>query len=179
MRSASIKKMNHIFWSVLVCTGFWQTSAVAQVEYTLGYAALEEGDERLRPAYAFHAGLTPNYFFRSYFWGRDYGPVKERGMLLSFNHRYGIFNSRALQANLGVAILNERVELDFEGSEDDESEQSGNLGAAVGLQYGMKITNRFIVHAAWDSHLFLAGQGGIFLVTGRKQTISMTAGVAF
>ena len=152
----------------------------AQIELATGYAALEEGDERLRPAFAFHATINPQYFFRAYYWGRDYGPVQERGTLISFNYRKSVFSSQKLFAHFGAAAMNEQVKIDYkEDDKDDDFEQSPNLGGVVGVNYSLRDFAPFLVQVSWDSHLFLAGQGGLFMVTGRKQTMSLAAGVVF
>ena len=56
---------------------------------------------------------------------------------------------------------------------------STNAGLMLGLSYDLYTAKSMTVTASWDAHLFPAGQGILLLVTGRKQVIGVTAGIAF
>jgi hypothetical protein len=128
-----------------------------------------------------HASPSPFYASRIYYYGRDHGPVQERTYLMSIDRRWGIQRSKYLEASLGVAMMNEKIDIDFEESDDfDLSEDNYNLGAHFGLSSSIPFPGPLHMSASWDSHLFPAGpNGGLFLATGRKMTISLMMGAKF
>jgi hypothetical protein len=152
-------------------------------EAAAGFAAVEEGDDRVRPGAALHLGINDFYRGRVYYYGREFGPVTEKTYLVSFSRRWGLFRSNAFQASLGMAAMNESITLEFDGEDavEDEDENNYNLGAAFGVSWALpvKATAPFYMSASWDSHVFPAGlDGGILLSSGRKQTISVILGMA-
>jgi hypothetical protein len=152
-------------------------------EVGVGFSAIEEGDDRVRPGAMLHLGLSPFYSVRGYLYGRDFGPVKERTTIFSFNRRMGIFKSNALQASFGLALMDEVVTLKFEDDDDSSyntTEHNYNAGTAFGISWSLIDSGPLFVTVSWDAHLFPAGlNGGLFLVAARKQSIAFAMGVAF
>ncbi len=152
------------------------------VELGVGAAAVEEGDDRLRPAVLVHAGFTPEIAARGYLYGRTYGPVKETTMLATVSRRWGLFKSNSLNASLGVALMDEQTKLAFSDPAEavaDKTENSYNAGLAFGISWSLpKGSGPLYFSASWDAALFPAGlEGMIFLSTGRKQTLSLIMGM--
>lgn len=167
---------------MLLATYLLPASAHA-FDLSAGLAAIEEGDDRLRPGAALHVGLNQDYFMRGYLYGRTYGPVTERTSLASANYRFGFWGSakdKGFLGALGVATLMEEttVKADPEGKEDDTVAKQFNLGMSFGASYRW-LFGSLETSVNWDSHVFLAGSAGIFLSTGRKQAISLLTGIQF
>ncbi len=150
-------------------------------ELGLGFSAIEEGDDRFRPGILVDMSSGEVWRSRAYYYGRKYGPITERTMLISV-YRYldimRVFNTNFLRASVGGVVMNERTELDFKEDE-DEVENNFNLGATIGVHTYIKIGDSFFVQGSVESHLFLAGLGGILLANGRKQMISLASGAVF
>lgn len=150
-------------------------------EIGAGFAAVEEGDDRVRPGLGLHVGYTDFYASRFHYYGRAYGPVKEETFLASFLRRWAVFKSNELSAGFGAAILNERTRLAFAGeaAAADKTENNGNLGVAAAVSWSLpKTAGPLFGSVSWDVHVFPAGLGGIFLSTGRKQTVTFILGTA-
>ena len=74
----------------------------------------------------------------------------------------------------------EQTSVDYhDAPSESTSFTSTNAGLMLGLSYQLYAVQSMTVTASWDAHLFPAGQGIILLVTGRKQVIGVTAGIAF
>ena len=151
--------------------------AVAQ-QFAAGIGAVEQGDDRFRPAANIHVGFMESWYSQLHLWGRDFGPVKERSYLLGVYRRIGLHALEELQAIAGIAALLEETSLEYNNSEDeDRSDSRTNFGAAFGLLYDLPFDGPLYVNFAWQSHIFPAGfLGGLFLASGRKQTLSLTVG---
>lgn len=166
-----------------------QSSPVSAFELQAGFAAVEEGDDRMRPGAALHVGFNEFYQGRMYYYGRELGPIREETYLVSGGRRFGLFGSPSVTASIGAAMMNERVVVDYGDANPDGTpvdpdqerrEDNYNVGAAFGIAWSLPKSARPLAFTvSWDSHVFPAGVAGFFfLSSGRKQTISLTAGVA-
>ncbi len=158
-------------------------SASQAVELAAGLSAIEEGDDRLRPAISLHGAINESYALRMYYYGREFGPVREDTVLISGHRRFALFGTEFIKVNLGVALMDEFTKISYSKSEDksrNEEEHNTNIGGAAGISISLPPSMApLYAHLSWDSHIFPAGVGGILLSTGRKQTISIVAGAAF
>jgi len=146
-----------------------------------GFAAVDEGDDRMRPAATLDLSVNDLYGGRLYYYGRTYGPVREDTAVLSILRRWPVFGSKLLTASFGLALMDERTVLKFDNDTDqakNQTENSYNGGFAFGVTFGLPKTSAPLYMAlSWDAHVFPAGvNGGLFLATGRKQTISVILG---
>lgn len=156
-------------------------------EVAAGAAAIEEGDDRMRPGASLHLGVDGDYGAHVYYWGREFGPVKETSYLLGIVKRVPVIGSKLFHAKFGLAALNERTAFAFDaadtaGLDSDRSqpENNYNLGAALGMAINLKIgSGPLFFSVAWDSHIFAAGlSGAIFLSSGRKQALTLLMGLS-
>lgn len=175
--------MTHGLRLLLLLSASPVLSPLAQaMDFAAGFAAMEEGDDRLRPAMSLHVGWPQDFESKAYYYGRTYGPVKEETILLTAVKSWGLFKSKFLTAHFGAAVMDERTELTFDGdhSEESESEDNLNAGAVFGIAAQLpKSQGPLFLQVSWDSHVFAAGlAGGLFLSSGRKQAISIVGGVA-
>jgi hypothetical protein len=167
-----------------VCTLPGLISEQAQAfEVAGGLAAVEEGDDRLRPAFALHAALDDFYAARMYYYGREFGPIREDTLILSAHRRFSLFRTNIIKAQMGIALMDEITKVSYSGSADkdkNEEEHNTNIGGAAGISIALPANLApFYAQFSWDSHVFPAGLGGILLSTGRKQTLSLVAGMLF
>lgn len=158
-------------------------SPVFAVEAAAGFAAVEEGDDQTRPAASLHMGWDGFYASRLYVWGRSYGPVTERTIILSSFRRFGLFGSKAISGSIGGAFLNEYTKVEYGDQSIDADfkaeEHNYNLGAQFGLSATLVNSGALHMSMNWDSHVFLAGAGGLFLASGRKQALGVLLGINF
>jgi hypothetical protein len=151
------------------------------IELGAGFAAVEEGDDRIRPAAALHLGLNNDWAGNAYYYGREFGPVKEETFLLNFVKNWSIFKSKFLAAHFGPCAMNEKTTLTFDDEFKDEnrSENNFNAGAVYGISWSLpKSQGPLFLSVSWDSHIFAAGlNGGLLLSSGRKQTIALVGGM--
>lgn len=160
---------------------FWTLPAHA-FEIAAGFAAVEEGDDRLRPAAAVHVGFPRDFEGNLYYYGREFGPVKEQTVIVNFVKSWDVFNSKFLEAHFGPCLMDEKTDVSFDGEDSEESQSEDNLnaGAVYGINFALPKAGPLYLAASWDSHIFAAGiNGGLLLSSGRKQTISLVGGVAF
>lgn len=170
--------MNYIRNTVLAVSLIsFQGTAAAHSVAVLG-AAVEEGDDLMRPAAGLHLGIKDKYFARAFVWGREFGPVQEQSVLISAGRTVPVFGSKILMARFGLAALAESTSVEFTGADAHLSRKATqyNLGAVAGLHLQWNRMGPLLVTAGWESHLFLAGVAGILLSTGRKQTLSVGFG---
>lgn len=162
-------------WGVLAL--FWVPLPSLGVEAEVGVAAVEEGDDRLRPAAMAHVGITDALYVRGYIWGREFSGVTERTVLVAAGHRFPIFGSKYFSAGIGGALMDEYTELGATAAATDagKTEHNYNVGASTTLAAEYETGGAYL-RASWDAHLFLAGVAGIFLATGRKQALTISAG---
>jgi len=153
------------------------------IKLGLGLASVEEGDDRHRPAVLAHMDLFENWFGRLYYYGREKGPVTERTAIVSVNYKLDVFRQfqmHFMQANIGLSAMNEQTEIHFSGdSENSTTENAGNFGFVFGALANIPIPDPLFMTFNWESHVFLAGQAGIFLANGRKQAFSLITGIGF
>lgn len=144
-----------------------------------GIVAVEDGDDRLRPAAVLHAASTAGFISRFYLYGRDYGPVSERNMILSLGKRFDL-SSKTWQAHFGFAALSDTTTVKYVDSPDDStSYTSYNAGMGFGIHWNFIDLKAFQMKATWDSHVFPAGYGFIFLANARKSTLGLTGAFNF
>lgn len=156
-------------------------------ELAAGFALVEEGDDRVRPGLAVHAALNDMYLARGYYYGREFGPVREETYIIAAGRRFGIFKNNFFIANVGACVMNERITLKFDAGDatpsgvgQNRGEDNYNIGGVFGVALTLpKGLSPIYTSLTWDSHIFPAGlNGGMFLSSGRKQTIAIQLGVA-
>jgi hypothetical protein len=146
----------------------------------VGAGALIEDDDRARNAAILHLGFPNNWYSRFYLWGRTYGPVTERDGILTISKRTDIFGLKTLHASVGFSAMAERTSITYSDHPSENSTFTAtNFGAVFGLHYDLYTGKSVNISASWDSNVFAAGQAIIFLVTGRKEILGITAGMMF
>jgi hypothetical protein len=149
-------------------------------DLSTGAGVLDEGDDHARPAAILKVRLDNNWTARGYVWGRSYGPVTETSGIISVGKQAPIFGSTSLTAAAGLSVMAEQSSISYKDyPADNSSYTSTNVGLLLGLNYTIFSTRLIKISASWDSHLFAASDALIFLVTGRKQIVGVTAGVSF
>ena len=83
-----------------------------------------------------------------------------------------------LSGLFGVSFLGESTEIAADGTSEAASSVSTNIGGVFGVRGILAQWNGVRLGAAWESHVFPAGASALILVTGRKQTLTMNAGVS-
>ena len=171
------------------------TASAGTFDLGLGFAAIEAGDDRTRPAAALHVGIDDFWVGRAYWYGQEFGPVRETTTIVAAARQWGIFKSDSLVARFGVAVMDDRTVIDFEEEDDsspttgtgtsdlpaDVAEDNWNLGAEFGVAWRLppKLSGPLFLEVGWDSHVFPAGSAAILLASGRRQALSLTMGVSF
>lgn len=153
-------------------------------EFGIGYGAVDQGDDRLEPAASVHAGLG-NYVVNLYYYGREFGPIRQDTYLIGVAHMWPIFGGSGLSAHFGVSLMDERIRIKYIDSlytANNNAENNFNVGINFGVAWTFlpKGIAPLWAQVAWDSHIYAAGlEGGILLSSGRKQVISLAVGVEF
>ena len=164
---------------VIVATFTVVPTKLKAADVSAGVGAVEEGDDRGRGAFIINVRFSNNWWTKTSIWGRSYGPVTETAGVLAFGKRFDVMGSKFLHSAVGVTSLAENTSIKFKDSPADSSSYtSTNLGLMLGLSYELYQTKYATLAASWDSHLFVAGEAGLLLVTGRKQILGLTAGIS-
>lgn len=145
------------------------------VQVAAGVSSVDDGDDHMRPALVGHLGVGEKFYARYFYYGRKFSTVTEKTQLGSVNYRFPVFGT-AWFGGIGMAELAESTRIkDNTGVGEDIDETNFNTGIALGFFWSPPI-KPVMVTVGWESHLFPAGEAGIFLSTGRKETLSITLG---
>jgi hypothetical protein len=150
--------------------------AIASMEIVPSIAAVDESDDILKPAIGLKSYIN-GIGFSVWGWGRDFGPVQQRSVLLTGGKYWTPFSFKSLMVGGGISALSETTRLTFKDARDENHEDTFyNAGGFFGLRYSYSFSG-VIVDASWESGIFPAGlAGGLFLATGRKQIVSIGMG---
>lgn len=169
----------YLFSMALMLTISVASPEAHALEVATGIGGVEEGDDRGQSAAILHLGLSSQWYSRFYIWGRSYGPVTETNGILAFAKQTEIFGSKSLTASAGFSLMANQTSISYKDyPQENSSFTNTNIGLLLGLRYNIVATKSFSLTASWDSHLFAAGDAVLLLVTGRKQILGLTAGVA-
>ena len=147
-------------------------------EFSVLVAAAEEGDDRLRPAVGLHGGFAGDFFARTWIYGRTFGPVTEKTVIVGGSKRWSVFGSKAVSAGFGLSGMLEKTSIQYSDAPDEDVEENRyNFGAILGIHYQKELFSSVVVSASWESHVFAAGSGILFLSTARKQILAVGMGV--
>jgi hypothetical protein len=162
---------------ILIASASFSAMGAAALELEAGFNATEEGDDRMRPGTTLHLGIDPTTFARAFLLGRTYGPVKEKTTALEIMRRFPV-SGAYLNGAFGLSFVQEQTEIAKVDDREGLSQTYYNAGAAFGMYLELPPNSTFRCGLGWEAHLYPAGIAGIFLATGRKQFISLTAGLA-
>ncbi len=163
----------------LIFTVFMTNVAYSEVASLISFAVVDESDSNLKPAVGLKVLFT-GYNLSLWGWGRNFGPVEERSLLVSVGKAWNPFTTKLVSTIAGVSGLSETTRLKFKDfPQDDENDTYYNGG----VYFGLRCSNNFgpvILDTTWESTLFPAGvTGGIFLAMARKQILSLGVGAMF
>jgi hypothetical protein len=155
------------------------STGVSAMDFSLGAGAVESGDDRPHGIAIAGVGFANQWTVRGYLWGRTQRPVTETNTMLTVAKRHDVFSGKIIQVSTGLTVLAERTEIKFaDYPEDNDESTSTNAGLQLGVSWDILASGPFKVTASWEGHLFPAGGAALLLVTGRKQVIGLTGGIA-
>ena len=139
---------------------------------SVGVSRVESGDDALRPALMASFQFKKNIFFQAQFYGRRIGPIKEESFLGTVGHNFTLSKNKSFLGSVGCSIQQDKITI-------NKYQKIGhryqyNIGLFLGLK--AMITKSPITFISWESHIFPAGLATIFLVSGRKQFLSVGLG---
>jgi hypothetical protein len=141
-----------------------------------GIGSVDQGDDVRRPGAIFEVGINPSIFAGGFFFGRNFGPVKESAIVLNLGIKRRLFGNLPIKGRAGISLLDESTKISH--SEFSRVEHNYNPGIILGAGYSRQF-GRTLIQFVWDSHLYPAGiNGAILLATGRKQIVALLIGVA-
>ncbi|EFX59892.1 hypothetical protein DAPPUDRAFT_126383 [Daphnia pulex] len=144
--------------------------------FSLGLAAIEETDERFRPAFWVQGLFAEKWVVQWEAYGRVQKPVTQSTHLLTFSRQFPLFGSLLGRTGLALALESTTISRE-DGDEGASRETNTNLGLALGIAWQSK--SKLFVTAEWSSSLFPAGLAGILLSTARKQSLNLGVGWRF
>lgn len=156
----------------------WQQGALA-LSFAAGAGALEEGDDRLRPAaLAQLTSASRNWSGEVAVYGRRFGLVRQQGQLYSgfYQGALPLGTSKRFQAAVGATLLHELTTLAATPSTPSQKRRLFNGALALGLHVQIFKAGPVSLHANWDAHVFSSGAATFYLSTGRKQIVSLLIG---
>ncbi len=158
-------------------------SPVQAWELRAGLGAMEEGDDRLRSSFLLHAEKG-SFASQMIYAHRSFSSVVENTFLLSFDKYIlipsSLFSNR-LSVLVGAGVLREDSQISYKKEEDKAYnlfEKRYNFGLHTGISWKYVGSGPLHFAITWQSALFPAGAlGGILLVTGRKQFMTIESGI--
>ncbi|MCA2960432.1 MAG: hypothetical protein IOD12_09275 [Silvanigrellales bacterium] len=176
--------------SMLVCTA-WPTATAFGASVSsanpgkgsqvfLGGSVLVEGDGRAKPAVVLGGVVGDGYFANLFLSGQRFTIVSRTSQLLSVGKRWPVafpFSGRFSFAG-GLSVLREETRIGATATSAALSETLYNGALALAVQFRVLQMARASLDLDWSNHIFPAGLATVYLATGRKQFVSLTAGVA-
>ncbi len=148
------------------------------VEFRLAGGAVEEGDNRFRPTVGFEFVAPSGLLGAAMVYGRHFGPVTEQTVIFSGGQPLDLFGSTMVQGLFGVSIISERTAIKASDTSVTQTDQSTNVGGLFGIRGKIFTFKAFTIAGSWESHLYPPGFSAIFLATGRKQLLTLNAGMS-
>jgi hypothetical protein len=87
-------------------------------DVSAGIGAVDEGDDRLRPAVSLRLGYDDEYLGRLFYYGASYGPVEQHIFNLAAAYQFGFFQLKTVKTAMGLVILREQTVLSYQKEED-------------------------------------------------------------
>lgn len=147
----------------------------------LGLGFIEGGDDRWQTASKIEIISDSGLKFDLTYSATTFGPFSQSTYLFSIGNEFSIFYSSNLYAQFGLAYLADITELNFSSLEDqtyNQRDQQQNIGLAFGCHWRSDTNDLWQYGFSWTSYVFAAGPiAGLFLATGRRQTISASVGI--
>lgn len=179
-----MKSWSHATLRYAVVAALLGATRVSAIELAVGPAGVDGMDDHMQPAASARIGWTPDLYSQVYYWGRDFGPVSERNVVLTFAGSASLRGSKFFVAHYGIAASAHEISLyDNPASRANPDpppktqDRDLNLGGVLGLGLRAK-TGPLTYTLNWDSHIYLTGSPFIvFLASARKQTVSFMLGV--
>ncbi len=165
---------------LLVAIGLLASRQVRAIEAGIGASMLDQGDDRLVPALSVKYAPAKEWVGYAHYHGVNFGPAHMDVFIASGARRFNLDKSGYFSTHFGASLLFEQVVLDYDEPGDksyNDTDRSGNIGGNFGVAVGLPPGSSPVdCSVTWDSHVFPAGFGGLFLANGRKQTITITLG---
>lgn len=160
----------------LVC-GHGRT-AHAETSLGVGLGAVEEGDDRLRPSLIGELAVT-RIGARLTQYGTRYSLVSQQTSLVSmfYTDAFSQAGWKFLNFEVGLWGLRETTKIKATAVSAARTEVLSSGGVLLGLSARILDAGLFYSSVNWSSHLYLPGTAFILLSTGRRQVLSLTAGV--
>lgn len=175
-RSLSYRLIGSLFL-VIFLLFFPRTLKAATFNLGVGASALEEGDERWRPAQALHLDWQQSWSWQLLRYGREQGPITQEQWVSHVSYLYSLFQSKHLFAKTGISSSYQTLRIDRpEGELGERAAISTNLGLHFGLQSFWQILPSWRLQADWDNSFYLNSRSWFFLVTARKQSLGLSIG---
>ncbi len=159
--------------------------AAPSQSYELGIAGVSGGDDHADPALLMRAALGSSLFGQALLYGADFGPVSARTVLLSGGIHTSLKGFERVQTQFGLTLMDEYIGIyssdrkRADGTDQPKiSEHNFNVGGMLGLRVNVIQKSHYTASIGWESHLFLAGTAGIYLVMGIKQAWYAAVGVS-
>ena len=150
----------------------------------MGLAGVSGGDDHADPAALVRFTSDAQVFVQGLLFGADFGPVSMRTGLVSLGLTAPVKGLERLRVYSGLTLMDEYVNIySSDRTRSDNTtqpkvnEHNYNLGALLGVRAPLYVKSRFSANVGWESHLFIAGSAGLFLVLGVKQSWSLTVGM--
>lgn len=146
----------------------------------IGPGLLEAGDDRFRSSVHSDLIWQSGYKISMDAAQMKFGPITQSYYLFSLGKEFGLFYPKNLLGSFGFTYLKEQNAFDsslMPSFQRTKSLDQSNLGAYFGIKLKNTIGQSISYGLGWESSLFLAGAAGIFLATGRFQTIHAFVGL--
>ena len=148
---------------------------------TGGASALEEGNDRLRPAVSWQMrmGQKLGLEIGGTYFGKKVVTVTERGQLWKLG-LFGIPKDLGwAYSSTGLSYYHQKISLDsLTPSVSNQKQSIQKLGLYVGVGVLWMKLGKGVGYLQWDGYFFDAGQGSLHLAFGKKQVISIMWGIS-
>ena len=174
--------------STIILAYFVQSApGSAQPSLWAGGGLLSGGDDRMLPQVSTGVEFADQFYLEALFAGQRFSIVRKQTQIVSagvYSNKLGSLPER-LRFVIGVSFFREASQVASAkiasqpkaGESANQSETSYNAGLHLGLRYQIFKIDKFFASVNWESHLFPAGFAFIFLATGRRHVVSLSAGV--
>lgn len=156
-----------------VLLSIFSTFSTNAVEYSLGFAQTNQGDDAPRPSIFSLVRFDNDIYWHFYTFGRTIGPIRERTAVSTIGRYFSLTSRSPIQGMWGLAVMQEDIKI-ANTSQSPGDRLHYNVGFKVGLR--ALVSENPLSYFAWESYLYPAGTATLFLVSGRQQLLSFGMG---
>lgn len=168
--------MHRFSFFFLLCSSMLGGSKLCALEMSGQVGLVEQGDDRGTGIAGITLTMPKKVSFGLYTLGYRQPPVSQTHFISHVSYPFSLDGYNILSAQIGISFAHSLTSISR--SENSTSENASNLGAHFGLEASIPLTKNLHLKGGWHSFVYHAGLASIFLVSARKQALTLGLGAS-